>query len=131
MFTTQYKLDRMIQEAEEKVLDKYNRLIRENEQESFKKVKDAQRQLDREQFAHEQTREYQKLALIKETAKLEETIVKLSADKTVLEKECAMLRTAFENMGFDVVDVKEMMESLVKALSVKNTVQMITPSSNK
>ena len=119
----------MLQDKEDKVVDKYNKLIRENEAESFTSIKRAKRELDDERYAHSKTRESQQLELIKETVKLEQLITNLTADKMVLEKEAAMLRTAFENMGFDVVDVKEMMESLVKALSVKNTVQMISPSS--
>lgn len=59
------------------------------------------------------------------TAELKKENTKLQIELGQIKKENEVMTKAFENMGFDVKDSKEMMSDLIKALGVKNQVQVI------
>jgi hypothetical protein len=56
---------------------------------------------------------------------LETTITTLQKDNSVLEKEKEILTKAFENMGFDVKDMKSILDKLVDGLVSKNEISVI------
>lgn len=49
----------------------------------------------------------------------------LTIDKAILQKEVAMYEKAFENLGFDVKDMKEILNKLVDGLVSKNQIQLV------
>jgi hypothetical protein len=46
-------------------------------------------------------------------------------ENSVLKKEVAILNKAFENMGFDVKDMKEILNKLVDGLIAKNEIKLV------
>lgn len=50
---------------------------------------------------------------------------KLKEDNAVLRKEVEILEKAFENMGFDVKDMKEILNKLVDGIVSKNEINVI------
>lgn len=69
--------------------------------------------------------ESQKAEILKATRQTQEAKDKLEKDLAVANAKVKMLEDAFNNLGFDVKDSKEMMSELIKALGVKNQVQVI------
>lgn len=57
--------------------------------------------------------------------KFKEDHVALIAKHAQMESEVAMLNKAFENLGFDVKDMKEILNKLVDGLVTKNTISVI------
>lgn len=50
-------------------------------------------------------------------------------ENSVLKKEVAILNKAFENMGFDVKDMKEILNKLVDGLIAKNEIKLVNTKS--
>ena len=50
---------------------------------------------------------------------------KVSEENAVLKKEVSILNKAFENMGFDVKDMKEILNKLVDGLIAKNEIKLV------
>ena len=63
--------------------------------------------------------------LLKQEQVNKKTISDLTIKKEILEGKVVMYEKAFENMGFDVKDMKEILNTLADALKVKNTVQVV------
>lgn len=55
----------------------------------------------------------------------EKEVAKVNAELAVVQKENEVLQKAFEEVGFDVKDSKEMMTSMITALSQKADVKII------
>lgn len=51
--------------------------------------------------------------------------VALSQENAVMKKEISILEKAFENMGFDVKDMKDILDQLVKGIVSKNTINVV------
>jgi len=58
------------------------------------------------------------------TAEKENT-QKVQQENAVLKKEVEILEKAFENMGFDVKDMKEILNKLVDGLIAKNEIKLV------
>lgn len=56
---------------------------------------------------------------------LEKEKSKLEAENVSLKKEIEILNKAFENMGFDVKDMKDILDQLVKGIIAKNEIKVI------
>lgn len=54
-----------------------------------------------------------------------EKINKLTMEKNSAEKESEILRSAFKNLGFDVKDMKEILNKLVDGIVSKNKIQLV------
>lgn len=65
------------------------------------------------------------LEVRKRTKSLEDEISNLTMQKASLQKEVDMLTKAFENLGFDVKDMKDILNKLVDGVVSKNTVNVI------
>lgn len=63
--------------------------------------------------------------IAKKTKELTETLAKVTMEKNNAEKEAEILRTAFQNLGFDVKDMKEILNKLVDGIVSKNQIQLI------
>jgi uncharacterized membrane protein YqiK len=78
-----------------------------------------------------QLKESQEHEIAKKTAELSQQLVDAKRDKEIAEAKSNMLDKAFENLGFDVKDTKEIIEKLIVALGQKHTVQMVGLGSGK
>lgn len=65
------------------------------------------------------------LKINKATEEKEKENVKLKEENSVLKKEVEILEKAFENMGFDVKDMKEILNKLVDGIVSKNEINVI------
>lgn len=66
-----------------------------------------------------------KVKVLNATEDSRKKIETLTIENGSLKKENEVLNKAFENLGFDVKDMKEMMGKLVDGIISKNTVQLI------
>ena|ERR1700749_1705701 len=65
---------------------------------------------------------------IKVSEKVKQTVDEnnaLKQENAVMKKEISILEKAFENMGFDVKDMKDILDQLVKGIVSKNTVTVV------
>ena len=60
-----------------------------------------------------------------ETLEQTKEIMLLSSENAAYKKEIEVMRSAFENMGFDVKDTKEVLMKLVDGISQKNSINVI------
>ena len=51
--------------------------------------------------------------------------IKLKEENAVLKKEISIIEKAFDNMGFDVKDMKGILDQLVKAIVSKNEIKIV------
>jgi predicted nuclease with TOPRIM domain len=65
------------------------------------------------------------LTVQKATKELNAKVQELTIAKNSAEKEAAMLNKAFENLGFDVKDMKDILNKLVDGVVSKNTIQLV------
>lgn len=93
------------------------------------KVEKLERQLknDREDHAITLSRKTESVesAVLKATKELNATIQTLTIEKNKFEQEAAILKKAFENLGFDVKDMKDILNKLVDGIVSKNQIQLI------
>lgn len=61
----------------------------------------------------------------KATESLKDENLKLTIAKSKAEQEAEILTTAFKNLGFDVKDMKNILDKLVEGLVAKNQIQII------
>lgn len=67
----------------------------------------------------------QQIEINKAVSNKEKENITLSQENAVLKEKVAILEKAFENMGFDVKDMKEILNKLVDGIVSKNTVNVI------
>ena len=65
-----------------------------------------------------------KVRTIKETARVE--TIKLTKENAVLTEKVSILEASFKNMGFDVKDMKGILDGLVKGIVAKNDIKIIS-----
>jgi uncharacterized protein (DUF3084 family) len=65
------------------------------------------------------------IKVAKEVAETKKENQELEKQNAVMKKEISILEKAFENMGFDVKDMKDILDQLVKGIVSKNTVNVI------
>lgn len=63
--------------------------------------------------------------IYKATKTQAEKVVKAQNEKEALAKEVEMYKTAFKNLGFDVKDMKEILNKLVDGVVAKNQIQVL------
>lgn len=63
--------------------------------------------------------------IVEATNKLTKEVAKLEGENLVKLEKVTMYEKAFENLGFDVKDMKEILNKLVDGLVSKNQIQMI------
>lgn len=63
--------------------------------------------------------------LHEKTKELKAEISKLTTENNNYKKEVEILTKAFENMGFDVKDMKEILNKLVDGIVSKNSIQLV------
>ena len=61
----------------------------------------------------------------KQTESTNKKLIEVEKENAVLNKELDVYTKAFENMGVDVKDMKEIMSELIKGIVSKNTVSVI------
>lgn len=59
------------------------------------------------------------------TKKLTEDLAKAVSERDNYKKETEILNKAFENLGFDVKDMKDILNKLVDGIVSKNTIQLV------
>lgn len=64
--------------------------------------------------------------LMEATAELKNENAELKVEKNILTGKVEMFEKAFENMGFDVKDMKEILNKLVDGLVAKNAINLVT-----
>jgi len=79
----------------------------------------------RAKLENELAEKRQSLAVSKATDILKKENRELVIENGILKKEVEILRKAFENMGFDVKDMKDILNKLVDGIVDKNKVQLI------
>lgn len=57
--------------------------------------------------------------------KFQDELTKLKIDNSSLENKVKVYETAFKNLGFDVKDMKDILNKLVDGVVAKNTVQLV------
>ena len=100
-------------------IKEYEATIADLKKENLNLAKDHEILIKREEAKQE-------AKLIEATAKLNKEIQELTISKNNSEKECEILTKAFENLGFDVKDMKSILDKLVDGLIAKNQIQMIS-----
>ena len=66
-----------------------------------------------------------KIKINEAIANTETENTKLKEENAVLKKEISIIEKAFDNMGFDVKDMKGILEQLVKAIVSKNEIKIV------
>lgn len=61
----------------------------------------------------------------KKTEELSKLVTSLTIEKNNLQKETEILTKAFQNLGFDVKDMKEILNKLVDGIVSKNSIQLV------
>lgn len=61
----------------------------------------------------------------KKTEELSKLVTSLTIEKNNLQKEAEILTKAFQNLGFDVKDMKEILNKLVDGIVSKNSIQLV------
>lgn len=131
-----FKSDRDYKAAYEAIseeLSKYKTAYRENNERHDKEISrlieqnEYERSQDKRKHEDEVTRNKHNadIALAKEVAKERAEVTKLTIENGGLKKENEVLTTAFKNLGFDVKDMKDILDSLVKGIVAKNEVKVI------
>lgn len=64
--------------------------------------------------------------LMEATAELKNENAELKVEKNILTGKVEMFEKAFENLGFDVKDMKEILNKLVDGLVAKNAINLVT-----
>lgn len=98
--------------------DEHKKKVEKMERDYLNAGEDAQRLLVRKEAEID-------LVVQKATKELNEKISKLTIENESNKKEKEMLTTAFKNLGFDVKDMKDILNKLVEGVVSKNTVQVI------
>ena len=125
--------------------DKEYERLRDMESEDFRKIRrdfrleveDMQRKAkqDKDDYTADLKRLHAETDLIvqEKTKVLTQKNQELTIENNNNKKEVEILTKAFENLGFDVKDMKSILDKLVDGLVSKNTIQMINanPSSSK
>lgn len=109
------------QELEAQLLEAQTQTKRNNEEHEF-----AIKKLGQEQtLALDKVKQEQETKIAEETAKLNKDITELTIKFNAAEAENNLLTKAFENMGFDVKDMKGILDKLVDGLISKNEIKVI------
>lgn len=92
-------------------------------------VEDLKRQMKHAQEDHEIAIKRKDadvdLKIQKATKTLEDKLAQVTEERNNYKKEVEILTKAFENMGFDVKDMKDILNKLVDWVVSKNTVQLV------
>lgn len=59
------------------------------------------------------------------TKKIKGDLETTTMERNNLKKECEILNKAFQNLGFDVKDMKDILNKLVDGIVSKNTIQLV------
>lgn len=91
--------------------------------------KELQRQKDQQLTDYESKEKILRNELAMEISKAvaleKESTNRVEQDNAVLKKEVEILEKAFENMGFDVKDMKDILNKLVDGLIAKNEIKLV------
>lgn len=63
--------------------------------------------------------------ILEKTKEFKDKVAKLELENGNYKKEVEILTKAFENLGFDVKDMKEILNKLVDGIVSKNTIQLV------
>lgn len=104
--------------SSERIIKELNKKIEELKQEN----KENEREFNSDKKILLREKEVEISKAIEESQK---TLVKTQQENAVLKKEVEVLEKAFENMGLDVKDMKDILSKLVDGIVLKNQVQLI------
>lgn len=117
--------DTKIKELEQQI----KTIKEENERKLFLLNEDNQRAISRiiEDYSSKERIAKDELKIkINEATTIKETEnTKLKEENAVLKKEISIIEKAFDNMGFDVKDMKGILDQLVKAVVSKNEIKLV------
>lgn len=119
------KKKKMVVDDTECVRDYYIEVVKNKEDEIGTLRKDIENQQISYEILSSQKDEEIKVKILRATEESRKKIETLTIENGSLKKENEVLNKAFENLGFDVKDMKEMMGKLVDGIISKNTVQLI------
>lgn len=106
-----------------------NEVIGSYQKSELETRKDHEREIDNLEKDHEVVMKRKDAELdvkVSEKAKAQtEKIAKLELENGNYKKEVEILTKAFENMGFDVKDMKEILNKLVDGIVSKNTINVV------
>lgn len=103
-----------IKNLEESIEEKDKRFSRTTEENAY----EYHQTLEREKNSVE-------LKVAKATKELNEKLSKTTEERNSLKKENEILTKAFENLGFDVKDMKDILNKLVDGIVSKNTINVV------
>lgn len=115
----------------------YNNLVTKNNSSEVEELKrnhrleiedirrDFENRITDAQLIVERAEDKAELVLEQKTSELNSQIQTLKLEKGNLAKEVEILTKAFENMGFDVKDMKEILNKLVDGIVSKNQIQLV------
>jgi hypothetical protein len=114
----QEDIDKAVKEAVDRVRKEKNDIIDDLRNENGRTAKDFE---SRERILKNEIQ----IEIGKAVEKEKQNTQLVEKENAVLKKEVEILEKAFENMGFDVKDMKEILNKLVDGLIAKNEIKLV------
>lgn len=102
-----------------------DRIKNEYEEDSKEKARQVKNLQEDNKIAIDRIKAEQDIVIQKATKTLEDKIQKLTIESEGYKKEKEILTQAFKNLGFDVKDMKEILNKLVDGIVSKNQIQLV------
>lgn len=102
-----------------------DRIKNEYEEDSKEKARQIKNLQEDNKIAIDRIKAEQDIVIQKATKTLEDKIQKLTIESEGYKKEKEILTQAFKNLGFDVKDMKEILNKLVDGIVSKNQIQLV------
>lgn len=102
-----------------------DRVKAEYEDDSKDKARQIKRLEEDSKIAIDRVKAEQDLVVQKATKTFEDKVQKLTIESEGYKKEKEILTQAFKNLGFDVKDMKEILNKLVDGIVSKNQIQLV------
>lgn len=125
MFNTQEKINKLVAEEVKKVQEKHEQEVKtlkntiESKEREIYNLKEDNRIVVSRKEKEIDNKIYEK------TSSLRADNDKLKVENQNLKKEVEILTKAFENLGFDVKDMKDILNKLVDGVVSKNQIQLV------
>lgn len=121
------ELVNVVEQNEE--IESWKKKVEQLHKDATETIYDFERQMAYLKEDHQRDKdqwEYQTTVKVAEAMKAQsDEVAKLKLDLGNAEKEVEILNRAFENLGFDVKDMKEILNKLVDGVVAKNQIQLV------
>lgn len=125
------ELERLVEQKER--IEELTKTLEDNGKYYEGKRKDHEKELENVKKDHEvelrRTRATLDVEIAEKTQALTKSLASTTAERDNFKKESEILTKAFENLGFDVKDMKEILNKLVDGVVSKNQIQLINNGS--